>query len=228
MPKLSQLLKFEVRVGDQAPKHDKMRLFSYIVSHDTGFAPNPFWGYCTLACCKPVIRRVAQKGDWVVGISPKSRGNRLVHAMRITERPISFGDYFCDPRFECKKPDYRKKSTIYRRGDNIYRPFGQGEYKQLRSRHSLATGAEDSVKKHHDLSGRFVLISERFFYWGRESILLPPRLRNLVATRGHRSRFDESLKARFTTWISRYNPGLHGQPRYWPDDESLPGLSIRC
>ena len=21
--------------------------------HDTGFAPNPFWGYCTLAVCTP-------------------------------------------------------------------------------------------------------------------------------------------------------------------------------
>lgn len=41
----------------------KMKLFSYIVTHDAGFAPNPFWGYCTLACCKPAIRRTANVGD---------------------------------------------------------------------------------------------------------------------------------------------------------------------
>ncbi|WP_202913488.1 hypothetical protein [Acuticoccus sediminis] len=25
-----------------------MRLFSYVVEHDQGFAPNPFYGVCTL------------------------------------------------------------------------------------------------------------------------------------------------------------------------------------
>ena len=62
-----------------------MRLFTYIIVHDTGFAPNPFWRYCTLACCKPVIRRTAAKGDWIVGISPKNSGNRLIYAMKVTE-----------------------------------------------------------------------------------------------------------------------------------------------
>ena len=51
-----------------------MRLFSYVVAHDTGFSPNPFFGYCTLACCKPVIRRSAQAGDWVVGLGRTSLG----------------------------------------------------------------------------------------------------------------------------------------------------------
>ena len=32
---------------------------------DYGFAPNPYFGYCTLATCKPVIRRCAGVGDWI-------------------------------------------------------------------------------------------------------------------------------------------------------------------
>jgi len=28
------------------------RLFSYVVDHDYGFAPNPSGGFCTLAKCK--------------------------------------------------------------------------------------------------------------------------------------------------------------------------------
>ena len=28
------------------------KLFSYVVDHDYGFAPNPFGGFCTLAKCK--------------------------------------------------------------------------------------------------------------------------------------------------------------------------------
>lgn len=30
-----------------------MRLCSYTVVHGTGFAPNPFGRYCTLAACTP-------------------------------------------------------------------------------------------------------------------------------------------------------------------------------
>ncbi|MFH1865797.1 MAG: hypothetical protein ABIK85_07930, partial [Candidatus Eisenbacteria bacterium] len=39
-----------------------MRLFSYIVARDYGFAPNPFCGVCTLATCKPKIRESASVG----------------------------------------------------------------------------------------------------------------------------------------------------------------------
>jgi hypothetical protein len=37
------------------------------VARDYGFAPNPFFGVCTLATCKPKIRKAAAIGDWVVG-----------------------------------------------------------------------------------------------------------------------------------------------------------------
>lgn len=33
------------------------RLYAYIMTYDTGFAPNPFFGICTLACCKPKMRQ---------------------------------------------------------------------------------------------------------------------------------------------------------------------------
>ena len=34
-------------------KGTSVRLCSYVVKYDTGFAPNPFWGFCTLAACTP-------------------------------------------------------------------------------------------------------------------------------------------------------------------------------
>jgi len=67
-----------------------MSVFSYIVTHDSGFAPNPFWGFCTLACCKPMIRKTAVRGDWIVELSPKKLGNRLVFVMEVTEDPLTF------------------------------------------------------------------------------------------------------------------------------------------
>ena len=45
-----------------------MRLCSYVVKYDTGFAPNPFWRYCTLMGCTPNHQDIkAVKGDWIIG-----------------------------------------------------------------------------------------------------------------------------------------------------------------
>jgi len=48
------------------------KLYSYIMTSDSGFAPNPFHDICTLATCKPETRRLAKKGDWILGFSGKS------------------------------------------------------------------------------------------------------------------------------------------------------------
>jgi hypothetical protein len=48
-----------------------MRLFAYKMTHDTGFAPNPFHGACTLATCKPQIRLHKRVGDWIAGFTSK-------------------------------------------------------------------------------------------------------------------------------------------------------------
>ena len=39
----------------------------------------PLWGSCTLAICKPQIRRVAQPGDWVAGFGAKRSWDGLNH-----------------------------------------------------------------------------------------------------------------------------------------------------
>jgi hypothetical protein len=78
-----------------------VKLHSYVVARDYGFAPNPFFGVCTLATCKPGIRKVAQIGDWVVGTGSKKRkrDKRIVYAMRVTGA-ITFSQYWTDPRSE--------------------------------------------------------------------------------------------------------------------------------
>ena len=70
------------------------RLFSYCIPVDDGAAPNPFWGYCTLAICKPAIRRTAEPGDWIVGTGSKRRGvaGHVVYAMRVSKK-LSLEDY---------------------------------------------------------------------------------------------------------------------------------------
>src|SRR5690606_8959470 len=78
------------------------RLYSYVLRHDDGEAPNPYRGTCTLTICKPDIRRTAEVGDWVVGTGSKNSrlkdGNTydfsdsVVYAMKIT-RKLSLADY---------------------------------------------------------------------------------------------------------------------------------------
>ena len=78
------------------------RLFTYVVAHDTGFAPNPFHGFCTLAVCKPRIRKGAKIGDWIIGTGSgakgKGREGNIVFAMRVTE-DMAFDQYWNDPSF---------------------------------------------------------------------------------------------------------------------------------
>ena len=50
-------------------RHRDQSVFVYVVARDFGFAPNPFHGFCTLACCKPKIRSAAEVGDWVFGMA---------------------------------------------------------------------------------------------------------------------------------------------------------------
>lgn len=73
------------------------------MSHDTGFAPNPFFGCLTLATCKPGIRRSGnrQVGDWIAGFGSKKMcrdevvGNeRLIYLMKVTEERLLIADYF--------------------------------------------------------------------------------------------------------------------------------------
>lgn len=82
-----------------------MTVWSYKVARDYGFAPNPFHGVCTLACCKPLIRGHADIGDWVIGAGSKANGlwGKIVYAM-IVDETLTFDQYWNDHRFQVKKP----------------------------------------------------------------------------------------------------------------------------
>ena len=196
-----------------------MKLYSYIVKHDTGFAPNPFWGYCTVACCKPEIRRTAHVGDWVVGLTPKAQGNHIVYFMRVDEI-LSFDAYWRDRRFGIKRPRY-DDGLPCQNGDNIYEPQPSGEYRQLRSWHSLPEHGdrENPKRKAHDLDGRRVLVSETFAYFGSKPLELPEALQGLIVGRGHRCMFSDEVKTGFIRFTGSTGFGVHAAPRSWPSGD---------
>ena len=191
-----------------------MSIFSYIVKSDSGFAPNPYHGVCTLACCKPEIRRTAQIDDWVVGLTPKAMGHRLVYAMRVT-RAMSFKDYWF--AYPSKRPSF--ETVVGSLGDNIYEPRKDGGYKQHRSGHSLhcngkPTSRENKATKQADLSTDRVLIGRVFIYWGAKAPELPGRLREALAVaRGHRRHQPEAVVRWWTEYIDGQPKGRHGEPR---------------
>ena len=188
-----------------------MRLYSYTVAVDTGFAPNPFHGFCTLACCKPGIRRTAQAGDYVVGIGPTGLGNRVVYAMQVTET-VEFDRYWHDKRFRIKRPDIeagREKTA----GDNIYHRGPSGAWQQARSLHSHENGQQNWQTTRTDTSGEKVLIGGNFIYWGGDGPPLPSNLSGLIVGRAYKSTANEKYIPDFIEWFEgQRQRGCLGRP----------------
>ncbi len=199
-----------------------MRLFSYVVARDYGFAPNPFFGFCTLATCKPRIRQHASVGDWVVGTagSRSLRPGSLVYAMQVTEA-MTLDEYWRDERFLEKRPNLRgsEKQAF---GDNIY-SLGPdtGEWRQVDSHHSYESGAPNPHNLKHDTQTDRVLISEDFTYWGGAGPNLPEELSQccgftIRAGQGHKSRFPSCVVESFAEWYrSTASPGYLAAPGKW-------------
>jgi hypothetical protein len=196
-----------------------MALYSYIVARDYGFAPNPFYGVCTLATCKPKIRRCAQVGDWVVGTGSKQLGldGHLVYAMKVAEA-LTYDQYWSDPRFIQKRPNLRG-SLKQAFGDNIYhRDPKTGEWIQADSHHSHADGSPNQANMCHDAQSENVLVGVEFAYWGEDAIRIPGRFRHEGAdicckVQGHKCIFPEAFVDEFIKWIQSLNAhGYLGRP----------------
>ncbi|WP_170825732.1 hypothetical protein [Halomonas caseinilytica] len=191
-----------------------MRIFSYVVTRDHGFAPNPFHGVCTLATCKAVIRGVASVGDIVIGTRGSPRQNEIVYFMEIDEI-LSFDQYWRDPRFQVKKPIVYG-SMKYAHGDNIYHRGEDGEWIQEYSHHTFPDGNPSQENIDTDTSRDKVLIGYNFCYWGDRSIRIPPELKDVIKEgRWHRSCFDEDFKRKVKDWLMRQDRGVIGDPMAW-------------
>jgi hypothetical protein len=200
------------------------RTFAYVVRSDAGFAPNPFPGWISLACCKPVIRRVARPGDLVIGVTSKAQ--RFVHAFVVEER-LTFARYWADARFRAKRPHWRSRDHLERCGDNIYEPDGQGGFVQHPSFHFDHTrGREHAALKARDLGADAVLVSKRFVYFGGDGPSVDAAWKFLKPGRGHQVSFDPSEAELLRAWFERAPKGIVGRPTGWREgDESWRGAT---
>ncbi len=195
-----------------------MKLFSYVVRYDFGFAPNPFHCICTLATCKPGIRRAATVGDWIIGTGSADYDltGRVVYAMEVSEI-LSYDEYWYDQRFLAKRPNLRG-SLIQAFGDNIYHRQGPKGWIQMNSRHSFANGQPNPDHIKRDTGARRVLIADEFWYWGGTGPKIPGRFRrwdghDICQLRSYKYKFPPSMVENFVEWIrSQGEPGFLGDP----------------
>ncbi len=175
-----------------------MKLTAYIVRSDSGFSPNPFGRACTLACCKPVIRRNAEPGDIIIGTGSVRSGlsGHLIYAMRVGV-VLPFDTYW--KRYPSKRPS--PKTAVTQRGDNIWHRDSLGNWRGV-------PGAMHSAQaRSRDVGGQNVLVSSEFYYFGRDAIPIPNEFECVVATtQGHKNTSDPDLITSFWEWIERTAP----------------------
>lgn len=191
-------------------------LYSYTIPVDDGAAPNPFGGVCTLAICKPAIRRTAKVGDWVVGLGSKNApggdlSGRVVYAMKVG-KVLTMEEYdeYAQMYFPDRIPQVDSLNQQQRLGDCIY-DFSADPP-------TLRESVHREQNRQTDLGGKKVLLSYDFYYFGRNAIPLSKELLPLVhQTQGHKSHANASLFGPFVSWIRRqgYDPRvMHGWPDY--------------
>ena len=200
----------------------KLRLYSYVVRYDVGFAPNPFHGWCTLATCMLRIRAKANVGDWIIGTGSAEhhRAGYLVYAMRVDE-VLSFDEYWADQRFVRKRPSLRS-SIKMAYGDNIYHRDVEGKWLQENSRHSTHDGTPNPDHIARDTKVDRVLISQQFVYYGGRGPAIPKHLRSdyqidlVPRGRSYRVNYPPELRAAALRWItSELGEGYQGDPFDW-------------
>lgn len=197
-------------------------LFTYSLVTDSGAAPNPFGGVCTLALCKPRIRRGSVgEGDWVAGVAGHTFGEKhgnLAYAMKVAQK-VGFDEYdaLCREKWDIKIPDKESDNLQKRLGDCQYCFRAPGGNLRVRcdgcqfgcKTTRYAHGRQGSVKvsgyarqrpgPHRiefaggDLGGQFVLIAEDYYYFGEDAVPFSRGLLN--ANIGRNASGDKRLRA---------------------------------
>lgn len=202
-----------------------MKIYSYKIDHDYGLAPNPFGKYCSIAVCKPNIRKSKNLdiGDWIIGTGSKSLSKssgfnsvrKLIYAMRVSEI-IDLNSYWHDPRFEYKKPVmYGTLATMF--GDNFYYLDENENWVQQDCAHRNIDGIYNDEHIRKDTGGKNALISELFYYFGENAPQIPENLVDVChTTQGVKFVKPDVLAISFLEWLqNNFQPGLQGFPINW-------------
>lgn len=198
-----------------------MTVWSYKISRDYGFAPNPFFGFCTVGCCKPGIRKGAKIGDLIVGCGSTALRleGKIIFAM-VVEEKLTFDEYWQDARFLKRRPSFKAgRAQMY--GDNIYYSDDDKRWNQCDSHHSLENGDKNDDNADRDLKSNSVLVSRNFSYFGDNAVTIPAHLRNFDGddlyphVRDYRNGFSSVMQEAIFDWFNSLPRGRLGRPNSW-------------
>lgn len=184
------------------------KLYTYIVTEDTGLAPNPFFQWCTLALAMPNhMHAKAFQGDWISGFFHVSGQFRLLYAMEVQVR-LTLKNYFSHPDFECKKPD-SQGTDEQKCGDNFY-SMENGIWLQ----HESLYHHGDIHRKKDTRHNPPVFASRKYWYFGKNAVEIPSEFTILIPAQGIQVNhpYPEIVSA-FKTWVEGYKKGMHAYPR---------------
>lgn len=202
-----------------------MKIYSYIIDHDFGLAPNPFGKYCTIAVCKPNIRKSKNLriGDWIIGTGSKSLKRstgfdcitKLIFAMEVSEI-LSLNNYWQDQRFKYKRPVMNGTlATLF--GDNFYHLDEDNNWIQIDCAHKNIDGKYNDEHFRKDTVGKNALIAEKFYYFGDNAQQIPENLLGVChTTQNAKIVKPKELNNHFIAWLkNNFETGLHGLPISW-------------
>lgn len=183
------------------------------MTSDTGFSPNPFYGYCTLAACTPNhMHALLETGDYIAGFFTDGGVSYLVYWLRVDE-VLDYNEYFHDGRFKRKKPNLNG-TWISRCGDNIYCRDKSGIWIQKDTKHHKE---KDLVEKDTRYAVKY--IGRTFSYFGEraysKSNLIPGKCSDALK-KGKGIKYTREMDTYFTEYLSWLNSkplGRHGTPR---------------
>jgi hypothetical protein len=177
------------------------RIWRYVLAKDSGMAPCAQDGMLSLTCCKPMIRKNADLGDWVIGFVPKGiRRGHVAWVGRVSE-VIPLGEY--ERRFS------GRRDAIYRSAYSA----GGGHETLIPLRDDYHSNQQDRARDH---SGRNALLFNPYWYWGGFGIPAPEEIADLAHYYVGQSAKNSSPEkiARLEAWArSVADPGIHGEPR---------------
>ena len=165
-----------------------------------------------MTCCKPVIRRTAQEGNYIAGITgachPAGCG-LLLYAARVTAKK-TMSDYRAWAESQCT--DKIPRPGQRRVGDAMYWEEPPGVWNRDRQ------GYHHPYLQEDDVGGRYALLSTEFAYFGGNPIELPEDLRPIAEVRrGHRSSpSNDPYVADFVAWFDGLPRGLRSPPTMGP------------
>ena len=176
-----------------------MKLITYKMTTDSGFAPNPFFGVLTLATCKPAIRRSPniKKDNWISGWTSRTLcgdavgQERLVYLAKI-DNIIPIAEYWKD--YPQKRNNGKDDNSLESFGDNIYEPTTTGFIAHANVHHNPKNDPHEKQKK-RDIGGKKVIICKEFYYFGKDdSVVITNPSINRPTGRGHRfSNIDDNF-----------------------------------